>query len=147
MRYRVNVPAVASQVMGGEAILIHFDSGRYYCVEGSGADIVASLEQGRAADEIVHQLAKADAGGAGHAVIADAVAKFLRELCDEGLIVPADGAATTDGGPAAVTSPLPPPSPSFLPPRLTKYTDLEELLRLDPIHDVDAAGWPIAKIV
>jgi hypothetical protein len=142
MRYRVNVPAVASQVMGGEAILIHFDSGRYYSVEGSGADIVAGLEQGRTADEIVAQLSEAQTGGAGQALIADAVAKFLRELADEGLVVPADG----DGDEPAARAARGPSSP-FVTPRLTRYTDLEELLRLDPIHDVDAAGWPIAKVV
>jgi hypothetical protein len=25
---------------------------------------------------------------------------------------------------------------------LHKYTDMEELLLLDPIHDVDETGWP-----
>jgi hypothetical protein len=25
---------------------------------------------------------------------------------------------------------------------LNKYSDMQELLLLDPIHDVDDAGWP-----
>jgi len=28
---------------------------------------------------------------------------------------------------------------------LQKYTDMEELLQLDPIHEVDKFGWPSAK--
>jgi hypothetical protein len=30
----------------------------------------------------------------------------------------------------------------FAQPVLNKFTDVEDLLMLDPIHDVDAAGWP-----
>ena len=30
-------------------------------------------------------------------------------------------------------------------PVLQKYTDMEDLLLLDPIHDVDEAGWPARK--
>ena len=31
------------------------------------------------------------------------------------------------------------------PPVLHKYTDLQDLLLLDPIHDTDEAGWPVAE--
>jgi hypothetical protein len=30
-------------------------------------------------------------------------------------------------------------------PVLEKYTDMQELLLLDPIHDVEEAGWPKAR--
>jgi hypothetical protein len=30
----------------------------------------------------------------------------------------------------------------FVAPVLDKYTDMQELLLLDPIHEVDASGWP-----
>jgi len=144
MRYRVNAPAVASQVMGGEAILIHFDSGRYYSVEGSGADIIALLEAGRSPEQIAEALAGAGARDA----VGDAVASFVRQLVDEELVVAGvEPDAAADAAAAAVVS-GPPPSPSpFSAPSLTRYTDLEDLLRLDPIHDVDDAGWPIAKVV
>jgi hypothetical protein len=29
---------------------------------------------------------------------------------------------------------------------LNKYTDMQDLLLLDPIHEVDAAGWPSTKV-
>jgi hypothetical protein len=28
---------------------------------------------------------------------------------------------------------------------LNVYSDMQDLLTLDPIHDVDAAGWPMPK--
>jgi hypothetical protein len=31
---------------------------------------------------------------------------------------------------------------SFEPPKFTKFNDMQNLLLSDPIHDVDATGWP-----
>lgn len=142
MRYRVNTPAVASQVIAGEAILIHFDSGRYYTVEGSGADIIAWLEEGRSTDEIVS--AWAPAGGEPGTIQA-VVDVFVRSLVDEGLLVARTDAVLEAGLPANQPSGLA-ASSAFVRPLLVTYTDLEELLRLDPIHDVDDAGWPSPKV-
>jgi hypothetical protein len=33
----------------------------------------------------------------------------------------------------------------FTPPALTKFTDMQDLLLLDPIHDVGSGGWPAKK--
>ena len=30
-------------------------------------------------------------------------------------------------------------------PKLATYSDLQDLLLLDPIHDVDETGWPAAR--
>lgn len=142
MRYRVNTPAVASQVIAGEAILIHFDSGKYYTVEGSGADIIAWLEEGRSTEEIVSAWAPAD-GEPG--AIQAAVDVFVRSLVDENLLV----ARTDEALEARLPENQPPglaASSAFVRPLLVTYTDLEELLRLDPIHDVDDAGWPSPKV-
>jgi hypothetical protein len=140
MRYRVNIPAVTSQVIAGEAILIHFDSGRYYTVEGSGAHIIAWLEEGRSLDDIVS--AWATAGGESD-TIRTAIDVFVRSLVDEGLLV-----ARTDEPEAQAPGKTPrtAASAAFAQPSLVTYTDLEELLRLDPIHDVDEAGWPSPKV-
>jgi hypothetical protein len=151
MRYRMNTPAVASQVIAGEAILIHFDSGRYYTVEGSGADILTWLEEGRSIGEIVSAW---DASvGAGRGAIEKAVDGFVRTLLDEGLLSAMEDAKDADAptaGPQATqlaTKNGPVATAAFVAPALVTYTDLEDLLRLDPIHDVDDAGWPIPKVV
>ena len=62
----------------------------------------------------------------------------MDELLAEGLIVHHE---LGERAPADV----PRSALEFAPPRLEKYSDLEDLLVLDPIHDVDEAGWPIAK--
>ena len=30
----------------------------------------------------------------------------------------------------------------YVPPQIERFTDMQELLLLDPIHEVDDTGWP-----
>lgn len=129
--YRPNVPHVIAEVLEGELIILNFETGTYYNVGGSGADVWAMIEAGRSCAEIARGLAAVDAAGTADRIIVD----FVSELVAEGLIVAADGPARTDDGAAR-------PGAPFTAPSLHKHTDLQELLLLDPIHDVDEAGWP-----
>ena len=43
-RFRLNTPAVASRVIDGEAILIHFETGCYYSTDALGAKLLTLLE-------------------------------------------------------------------------------------------------------
>ena len=138
--YRINSPKVTSQVTDGEAVLIHFDSGRYYSADGSGGEILDALARGQAVDEIVDALVARH--GARRDAIAPAVQDFVDELVAEELIVPADAPGATDDGSVGFASA---PAATFEAPHLRTYSELADLLRLDPIHDVDAAGWPVAK--
>ena len=73
--------------------------------------------------------------------------ELRRRAGDRGADCPAD----SPGAPAAEAAD--PGAPAFASatavgfetPRLRVYSELADLLRLDPIHDVDAAGWPVAK--
>jgi len=62
-----------------------------------------------------------------------ALGDVVDELLGEELIAP--GAA-----PAATQVPV--ITGAWVAPRLEKFTDLQTLLLLDPIHDVDEQGWP-----
>ena len=33
---------------------------------------------------------------------------------------------------------------AFTPPKLERYTDMQEIILLDPVHKVDSQGWPRA---
>jgi hypothetical protein len=67
-----------------------------------------------------------------------AVTALIGELAREGLIVP----AREDALLPEVASAAPQAKQPFEPPVLEKFTDVQELLALDPIHDVDGTGWP-----
>jgi hypothetical protein len=60
-------------------------------------------------------------------------------LSTEGLVVPLEeDAASPD---STNRQPLPEPS-GFEPPVLEKFTDMQDLILLDPVHEVDERGWP-----
>jgi Coenzyme PQQ synthesis protein D (PqqD) len=143
--YQVNAPAVACQHVEDEAILIQFDSGCYYSTDNLGAEIVSLLQQSISAGNLVQILA--DRHGADLETVSGVVKSFIGQLCAESLVVArpmAAGAGASDQRPAVPVSSARERRPIDLP-VLNKYTDLQDLLLLDPIHDTDEAGWPMAE--
>jgi len=139
-RYRMNTPQVIAEVIDDEAIIVNLDTGTYYSLRGAGADIWRLAAQGLAADAIPPTLSRRYTGDP--SVIQDSVGRLLQQLSAEGLLAPRTGA---DGEQEAVAGwpPDQPPAP-FQAPSLQKYTDMTELLLLDPIHDVNGQAWPNA---
>ena len=136
MRFRLNDQDVVSEVLNGEAIVIHLKSGTYYSMLASGADIWNGLLAGYSVDEIAGRLARGV--DSERARIVDETTKFASELVSEGLIIAIDPDTDTarhldDFEPAG----------EFETPELQKYTDMQELLLVDPIHEVTDAGWPL----
>jgi hypothetical protein len=144
-RFRVNTPLVASQVIDGEAVLIHFETGCYYSAGKLGAEILHLADQKKPVGQIVNDLTGRYAADPGS--IEQAVLQFVEQLHDEHLVVPEPPAEEAPAGHAETSPTSDPPGEklAFEAPELQKFTDLEDLLLLDPIHDADEAGWPVAK--
>jgi len=136
-RYRIRTPQVACQTLQGESVLLNFESGCYYSTEGMGSAIIRLLQQRVTVAEIVGHMARAGAAGTGEA--GATVGAFLAELEHEELIA-------LDTGPAPPAWDPPPlrAGDAVGPPTLQKFSDLQDLLLLDPIHDSSEAGWPWA---
>jgi hypothetical protein len=141
---RINLPSIACEVLDGEAVLINFEDGVYYSAPGTGGMILEQLADGACAAELVATAQCAYSGPADE--IASAVEDFLETLLKEQLIVEAPAGAprvqtdlaSTSAGKAGL------PRAPFSRPVLHKYEDLKDLLLLDPIHDTDKDGWPLA---
>jgi coenzyme PQQ synthesis protein D (PqqD) len=134
-RYVVRSPAVVHETIDGEAVIINLETGAYFSVEGRGAIAWQQLVAGASPADVATMLAAGHDGDAG--AIAAAVAQLVDSLRREGLIRPDDPA---DGDPPAPAAAAPNPGLADL--SLRVFTDLQELLLLDPIHDVDEVGWP-----
>jgi hypothetical protein len=137
--YHIPGPRVIHQHIDGEAVIIDFASGSYYSASGSGAAVWNLLAAGLSVADLVATLTARFTGDG--AIIADAVTAYLEQLAAEGLIEA--GAALP--GMAEALPDLPAARPAFAPPTLQKYTDMEDLILLDPIHEVDDTGWPAPK--
>lgn len=132
--FRINEPQVIAEEIDGEAIILNFESGTYYSLNESAMGIWRSIQAGYPCSAILGKWKETYAGDGEQ--VATEFTTFWQQIQEEGLIVPAAPSAT----PAA-----PPPVAvvrHYERPILNKFTDLQNLLLLDPIHDVDELGWP-----
>jgi len=137
-RFRFNRNQAVSEVFDEEVLVVNLDTGTYYSLLDSAARIWQCLVGGASLAETTQDLIAAYDGEA-----SDIVAKtrgFVAELILENLIQAAEDAGTSVARPPQARSKQP-----FVPPRLERFTDMQELLLLDPVHDVEDAGWPAAK--
>ena len=139
---RPNRPTVISEIIDGEAVIIHLGTGNYYSLRGSASLLWDALEGGASTGDLLNLLRRTyDMDGAG-VEVRRVVDGFLSELAADDLVVAGDDPAA-DGEPASLEGTG---TRAFELPHVERYTDLQDLIKLDPVHDVDAeAGWPQAK--
>ena len=135
-RYQINAPAVVSDIIDGEAVIMDLKSGNYFSTAGTGAVVWSWLIDGHAVADVVSTLAP-------HAKSGDVEAEiraFVDELVQHDLIRAREEPETKAQGEIEWTS-----TDGYAAPSLSVYTDMQDLLLLDPIHDVDEIGWPAPK--
>lgn len=142
---RLNVKGanIVHDIIDGEVVIINLDNGNYYSLDGAGADIWQGITEGCSLREITGRLLSHYAGDP--QTIEAAVRGLAAELEMEALVVVSEA-------PSTLPSQRTPPDvktaerrSAFHAPTLSRYVDMQDLLLLDPIHDVDEAGWPHAK--
>lgn len=139
---RINQPKIVHDLFDDEVVIVNLDSGAYYSLEGTAKWIWQAILKKRSLTQIVQDgVAEFDAA---EGEIATAITKFLDELQVEGIVSttavapsPSDQAEARPSATGQTTG-----KSAFVAPILSRYTDMQDLLLLDPIHDVGAAGWP-----
>ena len=141
-RYDINQPAVASEVINGEAIMMHHPSGDYFSANGIGAVVWQWIGETRSHDQIVRALEANFPQSSDR--IRGAVDAFLADLLSHELIrVIPSGDSPAPGSPTHQAADL---AGEFAPPVLNVYSDMRDVLLLDPIHEVEeVSGWPMPK--
>lgn len=138
--YSVRTPQISHETIDGETVIINLDNGNYYSIDGVGADIWNLLSKGADEKCIINILEKnfeIDSNDF-RAKLDSLISEFL----DEGLIKKSDGNKTFIDEDVELIS----LNNDFEDPVLHKYTDMQDLLLLDPIHEVDDdTGWPTPK--
>lgn len=128
----IDTVQTAHELIDGEVVVIHLRHGSYHNLNPIGAWLWAALLQGATPAGLVRQLQTLPAAPA---QLDDVVLGFLTALQQAELLAL--------GLPACLPPPLAvlPPA-SYSPPQVETYTDMQALLLLDPVHEVDATGWP-----
>jgi hypothetical protein len=133
-------PQAIHETIDGETIIIDLASGTYYSLRGSGSEIWNALGSGEPLDALVGRLT--ETYDADPAEIVAALEAVLGDLEAEGLVASTNGAASLEIPAEGSRGDEP-----FAPPKLEKYTDMQDIILLDPVHQVDDRGWPHAAQV
>lgn len=139
--YRTDLPNIMHETIDNEVVVVNLDKGTYYSFDGVGGRIWEWLEgNGLSRAGVIAKVAASYSGE--HEQIAASVGQFLDQLCAEQLV----NVVSADSNPQAGSAAAAAGAPAFVEPVLQKYSDMEALLLVDPIHEVDEeAGWPQVK--
>jgi hypothetical protein len=130
--YAVATPNVVSEVFDSEVVVINLTTGVYYSLTGSAPAFwtalclpISEAELDRAvAERCVADLDTVRAARVG----------LVEVLLAEGLI----SVVTADAVPPATASPMASSSGPFVAPVINRFDDLQERIKLDPVHDIAA---------
>ena len=140
-QYQVNSSNIIHETIDNEVIIVDLQKGYYFSLRSTAAEIWTSILARMSVDLIVQKLSRQY--GIKNSQIEGSVSNFIHQLVEEKIIIPA-----ISGDGAEDVKNLEPQNPEILKveeysnPVLEKYTDMAELLLLDPIHEVDETGWP-----
>lgn len=135
----VNERHVVFETIDDETVLIHLGTGVYYSLDQSGTTVWSLVARGVAVDDIVDAVRETQ-GTDGLPEIEGEIRGLVERLTEEELLVPGvpperPGAGDVLLPPAGIGAPV-----------LQRYTDMQEFMMVDPLHEVDEqAGWPNVK--
>lgn len=138
MTHLLHSANVVCDTIDGEVLAIRSDNGAYYSMRGPSASAWIAIVSGASLERAARAVAEH------HNTVTDTVLvglkHFAEELASELLIVTAPSSDDVEIQLPAETRGLVWEAPVF-----EKYTDMEDLLLFDPIHEVDVTGWPSVK--
>lgn len=137
---RINTPNVVGEEFEGEVVVVNLESGCYFSLLGSAKQIWKLLTLGGAspADIIARLENDFDCSGI---EVAAVVSPFLDDMLAAEILVSDETPPSLEHADVHERADDRPP---FESPRMEVFSDLQDILLLDPIHDVDEAGWPVA---
>ena len=135
-QFKVDPRRVVGETIDDETILVDLETGAYYSLKGSGPQIWELLVVGCSEENIVDEFGRRHPHD--RAAIAGETSALIDQLHDEGLLEE----SILSGGPAPPQVEGSPADGRFEPPVLERFTDMENFLRMDPIHEVGEDGWP-----
>ncbi len=132
--WRINEPRIVHEEIDGEVIAIDLATGAYFSMPATAAIVWRMLAMGPVeARNLIETLldrfhdAPEVAAEELDAFVGDLVAhELVRETAEPHQALPALNGERDE----------------YVSPGVERYTDMQELILLDPVHEVDAIGWP-----
>lgn len=131
-------PDVVGEIIDNEAILINMKTGIYYSLRETAMYIWQLMDLGLREKQLVSVLGEKYDREA--STISAEISEFLQKLSEEELILAAEGQSVGASELLPELDGIAAPQ-SYSQPEVEIYRDLQELLLVDPIHEVDDSGW------
>jgi hypothetical protein len=135
--FEVNEHLISMERLEGEVIIISFNNGKYYSTEFSGADILWLVKQ-KVNPKSWESILGSKYGF--EAFPKDEILEFLNKCLGEGILV--ETKSSMDNEASLPNDFL---VSGWISPKLLAFSDLQDLLMVDPIHDSSLEGWPRLK--
>ena len=132
--YCIPQTRVIYEILNTEVIVVDFTTGNYYALIHVAKQIWQLIEQRATVDQMA-QLFSDRYQREKSAILLD-LQQFFAQLLENQLI------ESTDQGEEQELTLAPSEGWEYDIPKLQKYTDVQSLLLLDPIHEVAEEGWP-----
>lgn len=141
-RFKINSPAVINDTIEGESVIINLQNGFYYSLDDIGSVIWNGLINQYSIEEIISAFITRFSEDKERVI--KEMTELVSELKKESLIVilTEEEQKNIRHDKAFEIEEL---TLSSAKPVLNKFSDMQDLLLLDPIHEVDEAGWPHSK--
>lgn len=140
----VNSGDVVCETIDGEVVIVNLQKGDYYSLLRTATEIWNEIEKGTDTQRLIRDLLQRYEASTEE--ITKAVNQFITVLEQEKLISIKEEEKPNYEAPRLEILPNPLEKPKFQWPEVEKFTDMEDLLLLDPIHEADEEkGWPQAK--
>lgn len=133
----VNTPSVVSEIIDGELVVMNLATGNYFSSVGVGARIWSGVEKALTREALIAAVVSGFA--VEERVAAVGVDRFVAELLTQSLV---REAADHELSSSVTSLPAAASRAAYGEPELKVYSDMQDLLMLDPIHDVAEEGWP-----
>lgn len=141
---RINAPQIVHETIDGEVVIVNFGNGTYYSLVDTGGVVWQSIEAGLGIEGITDELLRRYS--ADRSEVERGVRELIAEMIKEEIVLPGGADAAASANPSAPLQSDPSERRTdFAQPVLQRYTDMEGLLLIDPIHEVADSGWPNRK--
>ena len=136
-RFAVNTPNIVCEIFDNEVVAVNLDVGIYYSITGWSGKVWQMIQNGLSIEEMDQILTKYCDDSAN---INEGLTKFAQDLLDKNLIV----SSNSLDKPSSIEIQFEKIDrmPDLL---IEEFSDMQDILLLDPVHDVDESGWPSAK--
>ena len=143
--YRLNTSGLSSEDFGGEMVAVNFETGQYYGINGAAVALWTLLHQPMSKAAATQRIREIYTAIPEH--VAHDVNSFFEELIKQGLLLSGSaGDLDVQAEPVSSDALTPLAGTAYVAPSIEIYSDLQELIMLDPVHEADPEqGWPLRR--